>query len=187
MNMGQWFIYDPVSKRGGPAPFYPGSKVRNRNIIDGLSKTLCAAEVRAWTSYQRDGKQGDPPLPDSPDDIPSAGDKKWGPQVENNTGHTEWVDGRVHQSGFTTTFTPNTWVTPAHAEGYDIDWTNSREGKDPTEKTYAAVTSRSYHAGDVVTVVFMDGSARTITGDVDLVVWRAASTRDGAEPHDDFD
>ncbi len=26
------------------------------------------------------------------------------------TGHTEWPDGRVHHSGFTTTFAPNTQI-----------------------------------------------------------------------------
>ena len=49
------------------------------------------------------------------------------------------------------------------------------------EPTFAAVTSRSYHSGGVVNVAMMDGSVKGVSGDIDLLVWRAASTRDGGE------
>ena len=41
----------------------------------------------------------------------------------------EWVDARVHQTGFTTTFPPNTKVPYTNGGvAYDIDFNSSREG-----------------------------------------------------------
>ena len=65
----------------------------------------------------------------------------FGGEFKRDTGHTEWVEGRTHQTGFTTTFPPNTKV-PFEDEGvlYDIDFTSSREGRSANLPTYAAVT-----------------------------------------------
>jgi len=98
------------------------------------------------------------------------------------------VDGRSHQAGFTTVFPPNavvkpSWAVDADNNRYDVDWSNMQEGKSTTVKTFAAVTSRSYHPG-VVVVSMMDGSTRAMTNSVDLQVWRAASTREGEESGD---
>jgi hypothetical protein len=97
--------------------------------------------------------------------------------LNDNTGHTEWCDGRVHHSGFTTTFVPNT-VVPYFAGGatYDIDFNSLQEGKSTTQPTYAAITSRSYHLG-MVHVALMDGSARSVSENLSLDVWRALGTR----------
>jgi hypothetical protein len=54
-------------------------------------------------------------------------------------------------------------------------------GVDPGKPTYAAVTSRSYHSGDVVNVAKMDGSVDVVTSDIDLRIWRAMATRNGEE------
>src|SRR5581483_2426061 len=69
-----------------------------------------------------------------------------GGEFEPTNGHTEWVEGRAHQDGFTTTFTPNT-IVPHSDSGktYDIDYTSSEEGDSATIPTYACVTARSYH------------------------------------------
>jgi hypothetical protein len=109
-----------------------------------------------------------------------AGEGKYGPAREQNTGHTEWVDGRAHQIGFTTTFRPNADVRPERVGERSIDWTNMQEGKSGTVRTYAAVTARSHHPG-IVNVAMMDGATRAISDDVDLQVWQAASTRKGSE------
>ena len=160
-NLGEWFVWDPATGDGGSGMFYPNSSVREKQVRDGLSKTMCAAEVKGWTPYQRDG--GDSGLtvagiPTAASDLQPGGQYKWGATYLKQSGHTEWVDGRGHQTGFTTVFKPNFYVSPAHADGRDIDYTSRREGKSATEKTFAAVTARSYHRG-VVNVVFMDGSA----------------------------
>ena len=96
-------------------------------------------------------------------------------------GHTEWVCGRTLHNGFTTAFPPNTVVPYSHSDGrqYDVDICSSREGRNSTA-TYAAVTSRSHHAG-VVSSALMDGSVRTIANSIDGSLWKALSTRSGGE------
>ena len=103
-----------------------------------------------------------------------------------DSGHTEWVDGRAHQTGFTATFPPNTKVILANAGGvFDVDFNSSREGKTIDQITYAVVTSRSYHPGGVQ-VVFADGSGHFIDEAIDVFTWRALATRDGGEVVEDF-
>ena len=174
VNEGVWFVWDPRTGDGGQGAFYPNSRLRARDFVDGTSKTLCMAEVKAYTYYERDiKKRGDLPMPTSAEEL-EAGDKL------RQTGHSEWVDGRVHQAGFTTTFQPNAYISPSRLDGQDIDWTNSREGKSNSHKTFAAVTSRSYHEAGV-TVVMMDGSGKIVPGSIDLKVWQAMSTRNGSD------
>lgn len=185
VNNGVWMVYDPKNKIGGDGAFFPNSGLGTRQFTDGLSNTLMLAEVKGWQPYFRDGG-GDATVPANPGALNLSGSFK------SETGHTEWIDGRVHQSGFTATFTPNTRVP--HEEGgefYDVDWNSHRiKGWAPpdnndylneTEVTYVAVTSRSYHSGDVVNVTRMDGSVQAVNSDIDLFVWRAMATRNGGE------
>ena len=74
----------------------------------------------------------------------------FGGEFKVDSGHTEWVDARAHQTGFTTTFPPNQKI-PYWTGGkeYDIDFNSMREGRSSTLPTYAVVTSRSYHSGGV--------------------------------------
>lgn len=194
-NSGVWFVYDPqnVSRNDddlfGDGMFTPSRGRRFRDCLDGLSNTLAFAEVKAWTPYLRDAAiEGEIPMPMQPSEIQtlaasvSPGNRKLSP----GTGHTEWVDGRVHQTGFTTTFTPNTRVLFNDGEvDFDVDFTNFREGRPnpgtgSIPRTYAAVTSRSYHSG-VVTVSFADGSTHFITDSIDRDLWQGFSTRSGRE------
>jgi prepilin-type processing-associated H-X9-DG protein len=175
VNVGEWFVFDPASRKGGQGAFYPASRLTPRHMVDGLSNTLALAEVKAWTPYFRNAAQDRPAEPQLDAVCSLGGDFK------ADTGHTEWVDGRAHQIGFTSTFTPNTVVRCERGgEVYDVDWTNQQEGKSPRVSTYAAVTSRSYHAGGV-NVAFLDGAITFIGDDVSLEVWRAMSTRNGRE------
>ena len=181
-NMGTWLVFLPALNRGGAGSFFPNARLNPAHIVDGLSKTLCAAEVKAYTPYLRNGANASDQPPSSPQVVcPWGGEGKYGPNLMDNTGHTEWVDGRSHQTGFTSTFTPNTKVVCVFGGApYDIDWTNMREGQSTSVATYACVTSRSHHPG-LVNVLLMDGSARPITDAVTLDVWRALSTRAGSE------
>jgi len=179
VNCGLWKVFDPNDNTGGSGAFFPGSGLGTRNFGDGLSNTLMLAEVKAWNPYFRDGGSGTSALANDPSDLCSLGGN-----FKEESGHTEWVDGRTHQTGFTATFTPNTQVlcSDGHEDHrHDVDWNNMRVGKSDTVVTYAAVTSRSYHAAGTVNISMMDGSVRTLTNDIDLTVWRAMATRDGEE------
>jgi prepilin-type N-terminal cleavage/methylation domain-containing protein len=179
INLGTWFVYDPTRQRGGNGLVYPNSRVSFATLSDGTSKTLAFAEVKAYQAYLRDGgnpSAADAPMPLAPTDVAAlAGNFK------KDSGHTEWVDGRAHQTGFTTTFAPNTTIAYANAgKTFDVDFNSSREGKSSTKLTYAVVTSRSYHPGGVHTLM-ADGSSHFISEEIALVTWQAMSTRAGGE------
>ena len=182
MNFGQWLVYDPTNaSRKGDGAFFVNSKLRPAHFKDGLSKTLAMAEVKAFTSYIRNTSDPGPEIPTLPNQLPTSGEFKLGSTRNKNTGHTEWCDGRVHHSGFTTVFTPNTNVR-FEKDGvvYDIDVNSMKEGGSDTQPTYAAITARSHHPGGVNTAN-MDGSVHFISDDINLNNWRAMSTRDGTE------
>lgn len=183
-NMGSWLVFDPVGGTRGDGPFYVNSKVRVGQVLDGTSNTLLAAEVKAFTPYIRNTSDPGAVPPTDPTAFQGyTGQAKLGPDTNSCTGHTEWPDGRVHHSGFTTVFTPNT-VVPYEYDGilYDIDFNSWQEGKAPsTQPTYAAITSRSYHAGGLINCAFLDGSVRAINDELDLATWRALGTIKGRE------
>ena len=176
VNLGVWFVWDPGTREGGNGVFYPDSRLKTAQMLDGLSYTLCAAEVKAWNPYYRNAAQAGPlGIPTTADVCTLGGDFK------TNSGHTEWVDGRAHQIGFTTTFGPNTEVLcDVSGDTHDVDWTNQQEGKSDSVPTYAAITARSYHGGGV-NVAMMGGSVRWFADEVNVGVWRAHSTRDSGE------
>ena len=64
-NMGTWFVYDPATNVGGDGVFYPNSYLRLAKIADGTSKTLMAAEVKAWTHYTRNGGPSSTTIPNT--------------------------------------------------------------------------------------------------------------------------
>ncbi len=178
INCGIWKVFDPNDQSGGSGAFFPNSGLGTRNFGDGLSNTLMLAEVKGWQPYYRDG--GSPSA--NVEDITLADACTTGASFKAESGHTEWVDGRTHQSGFTTTFTPNAKVLCENeGETYDVDANSNRVGIDNSQPTYAAITSRSYHGGGTVNVSMMDGSVQTMTSDIDLTIWRAMATRDGEE------
>lgn len=179
VNFGTWFVFDPMQRLGGNGLIYPNSRTRFASVTDGTSNTLAFSEVKAWNPYLRDGGNPSGPgaaIPATPADVTSLGGS-----FKSNSGHTEWVDARVHQTGFTGTFVPNTRL-PFTSGGvdYDIDFNSFREGKSTNQLTYAAVTSRSYHPGGVNSAL-VDGSVRYFSETIDLAAWRALATRDGGE------
>jgi len=175
---GIFKVYDPATKTDGGTAFAPFVPLRPRAFTDGLSKTLALAEVKAFTPRSQDIAG----LSDPPPATPAAAAGLADPATFKDTGHTEWVCGRTLQTGFTTAFPPNTTVPYTHTDGakYDIDICGSREGLSATVATYAAVTSRSHHAG-VVSASLMDGSVRAVSSSIDGGLWKALSTRAGNE------
>jgi len=177
-NGGTWRVFTNSSLSGGDGAFHPNSKTNPRDFTDGTSNTLCFAEVKAFTAYNRDGDGGTATIPSVASDVVPL----FGSENKPDSGHTEWVDGRVHQTGFTTTLPPNTKLAITGASGaIDAgDFTSCREAKGCTTPTYAAVTARSYHIG-IVHALLMDGAVRSLSENIDLRTYRALSTRSGGE------
>jgi prepilin-type N-terminal cleavage/methylation domain-containing protein/prepilin-type processing-associated H-X9-DG protein len=179
-NMGTWFIFNPQTVEGGDGVFYPNSDLPLSRVLDGTSNTLLSGEVKAWTPYTRNGGLSSTAIPAT---VAAATAQVAAGPDKKGTGHTEWPDGRVHHSGFTAAMTPNT-RTPFvfNGEEVDGDYNSWQEGKDGSagQPTYAIVTLRSHHAGQV-NVGMVDGSVQSISDDVDLFVWRSLATRDGGE------
>jgi prepilin-type N-terminal cleavage/methylation domain-containing protein/prepilin-type processing-associated H-X9-DG protein len=179
INVGTWFVFDPTTRTGGNGIAHPNGRINFASVTDGTSNTLAFAEVKAWNPYLRDG--GSPnglgvAIPATPAQVVG-----FGGSFKPDSGHTEWVDARAQQSGFTGTFPPNTKVIyNSGGNNYDVDFTSYREGKTTNQSTYAVVTSRSYHPGGAQ-VGLVDGSVRFAAETVDLSVWRGFATRDGGE------
>ncbi len=186
-NGGLWFVFDPNDRSVGQGALTTDKNNRMRDFTDGTSSTLMFSEVKAYTPYFRNANLAAPlDIPLNAADVPPMGGS-----FKTNSGHTEWVDGRVHQSGFTTTFTPNTQMLFTDTDGteYDVDWTNRQEGiggLTDTFATYAAVTSRSFHTLGVNTCN-VDGSVRFISDTIDLEVWQSLGTRNGGEVVSEFE
>ena len=179
LNEGTWFVYDPASDTAGDGAFAPNRSFKAGQISDGLSRTIAISECKAYQPNLWDS--GNPStLGVSPPSNPAELAGYVGGTFDFN-GHTEWVEGDVHETGFTTTFAPNTDVPHIDAGGtYSIDFTSIRDGESTTAPTYAAVTARSYHPGQV-NAAMMDGSVRVVADAIDLTVWRAVGTRAGDE------
>jgi hypothetical protein len=145
-----------------------------------MSNTLAMAEVKAFQNSLVDGNNpstvGAAP-PANPAALAALGG------TFNISGHTEWVEGETHETGFTTTFNPNTRIPYSGPSGtVDIDLTTMREGEgaSSTAIIYAAITARSYHTG-IVHVSLMDGSVRAISDNISTLIWRGLGTRAGGE------
>ena len=175
VNAGTWLVLDPATGETGDGTFIVNGRLRSADIVDGLSHTLAFAEVRAYTPYRRDTAAARSAAPTSAAGIPSGG------TVKADSGHTEWVDGRVHQSGFTANFPPgSTFRVTVNGVEVDGDWNNQREAMSASVPTMAAVTARSYHPG-LVKAAMMDGSVRGFSTDITQENWRALATRAGNE------
>jgi type II secretory pathway pseudopilin PulG len=174
---GVYKVYDPTTQTDGGTAFGPFAMLRTKAFSDGLSKTLAMSEVKAFNPRSQDISG----LTDAPPASAAAAGGLVDASNFAETGHTEWVCGRTVHTGFTTTFPPNTVVPYTHSDGsqYDVDISSSREGRNATA-TYAAVTSRSHHAG-VVSSGLMDGSVRSIANGIDGDLWKRLSTRAGGE------
>lgn len=178
INYGTWLVYDAPSRQTGDGAFVVNRRLTDGAYLDGMSNTVAFSEVKAYQaklSGSSNPAARGAPIPSSPAEVVAYGGSF------GTTGHTEWVDGKVHETGFTAVFSPNTPVP--YATGgttSDVDFISRPENLTNTVPTYAAVTSRSYHTG-IVQAAMMDGSVQTISSSIDKLVWRALCTRAGGE------
>ena len=180
MNHGTWSVLTnkALGLRYGDGAFGPNRTYRPADMVDGMSNTLALSEVKAFTNRVAGASNAAvfAPVLAPPTNVNSLSLGTFNPASFT---HVEWVDGKVHETGFTTTFAPNTKV--AYMSGganYDVDVVLATESN--LGDTYAAVTSRSYHASGVNTLL-MDGSVHHFSNNVALEVWRAYGTRAGGE------
>ena len=184
-NLGNWFVYDPATGQGGSGMFFPNSSLRLEDALDGTSNTLLFAEVTVWQPYLRNAG---PPQTTIPETVAEAEAAIASGSQYKGTGHTEWPDGRVHHTGFTATFPPNTaTMCPPPNDTLVCDYNSWQEGRDGAagRPTYAIVTARSFHPG-MVNVAMADGRVRSVTETIDQALWRSLGSRAGGEVVDAF-
>ena len=180
-NFGTWLVFNPVTGQPGDGAFGPNSRFGTQSFADGTSQSLAFSEVKTFQAIIKGGGSPTAIPPSRPQAVSG-----WSGDFESDNGHTEWVEGRVHQDGFTTTFVPNSRVTHVESgQTYDVDYTSVEEGDSTTDPTYAAITSRSHHVG-IVQSLLVDGAVRSISENIDINVWRALGTRAGGEVVGEF-
>jgi prepilin-type N-terminal cleavage/methylation domain-containing protein/prepilin-type processing-associated H-X9-DG protein len=177
--MGDWYVWGGFSGPENRSAFQFNLSRRLAAFRDGTSQTMVAAEVKAQQRYLRDYAGGLSkiqnanaiPEPNA-DPIAAAPEYDSGGSLQA-TGHTEWVDGHVHQSGMTTAWPPNKRITRATDRSVDLDLTGIREQNGGP--TFSAINARSYHPGGV-NVLMGDGSVRFVKDSVNGPTWRALGT-----------
>jgi prepilin-type N-terminal cleavage/methylation domain-containing protein len=178
VNLGTWNVLTNKmgSMQTGNGAFSSNRGFGPAGFTDGLSQTLAAAEVKGYTVRVSGSYSSSPPA--SPADLPPLA------VDPSRVTHAEWVDGKVHETGFTQTFAPNQLVAMSSGGAtYDVDFITATESS--LEDTNAAVTSRSYHRTGV-NALLMDGSVRFVTNEIPLSIWRALGTRAGGEAIGDY-
>ena len=178
LNYGTWFVFDAATQSTGDGAFVVNQVITSAAFLDGLSNTIGFSEVKAYQAKLANSSTPaamNAPIPNDASTVLGYGGSF------GTTGHTEWVDGKVHENGFTSVFGPN-YKLPYTNGGipYDVDFISKSESLTSTVPTYAAVTSRSYHVG-IVQSAMMDGSVRAYANEIDIATWRALSTRDKGE------
>lgn len=178
VNYGSWFVFNGPTGQSGDGSFAVNQRLTEASYTDGLSNSLGISEVKAYQPRLINGGQPSQmgvAAPNSPAEFTSL------LGTFGLTNHTEWVDGKVHETGFTTTFPPNTRLTYSNGtEIVDVDFISRTESMTQASPTYAIVTARSYHSG-LVNAALMDGSVRTFGNSTDTQVWRAFGSRAGGE------
>ncbi|HVJ82480.1 MAG TPA: DUF1559 domain-containing protein [Planctomycetia bacterium] len=190
-NRGSWYVWGGFGKKKPPAgPFQANRAVQMMEVVDGVSKTIFAAEVKTHQTYFRECENlvYEPmnAVP-APATTQSAADVSqysncigMNAAVMPEGGHTQWEDGNAPHTGVTTAWTPNK-ITQGIFAGVvypDVDLVAMRE--EAGGPTFAAITARSFHAGGVH-VLMGDGSSIFTSDAVDGNVWRAMGSIAGNE------
>ena len=185
---GDWFAWGGFGGPQNRSAFGPNRSRRLTEFTDGLSNTLVLAEVKA---YQASSNCRFTPLPSiqNPNSIPAPNADPFTVAPEYDNGacvtqnqsefHTEWADGHVHSSGFTTAWPPNKRIIGrATYPGLDLDLNGINE--ENGGPTFAAITARSYHPGGV-NALLGDGSVRFVRNTINGLTWRALGSVAGGE------
>lgn len=190
--MGDWYVWlgpDPAAPTNRSA-FGVNHSRRWSEFVDGTSQTILMSEVKAYTPYVRDC--GPLVQINDPNNVPppNADPLTVAPEYAATgctfltDGHSEWAEMAVHHIGFTTAWPPNKKTPGGPGMAYpDVDINSRRERIGGP--SFAAITSRSYHAGGVQTLL-ADGAVRFISSSIDGFIWRALGSVQGSEVVGEF-
>ncbi len=188
VSQGDWFVWGGFDGPQNRSAIGMNRSRRWAEFRDGTSQTLMAAEVRTYQPASNCRFTTLPSVNDS-NNIPSPYADPYAVAPEYDDGacvtlnqdefHTEWSDGNVHASGFTTAWPPNKVVLGRTMyRGMDLDLDGRLE--EIGGPTFAAINARSGHPGGV-NALFGDGTVHFVKSAVDGLVWRALGTVAGGE------
>jgi prepilin-type N-terminal cleavage/methylation domain-containing protein len=184
-NLGTWAVMTKPLMQATDGAFGANTSFGFKHFIDGTSNTIAISEVKGFNPRLAGSPNtvqfgsSPPAIPASPAALLASPPVPFGAFDPNKWTHVEWVDGKLHETGFTFVFTPNTQVIyNSGGIDYDVDYYTATESA--VGDAYSAVVSRSYHTG-IVNSLLMDGSVRGISSGISLTTWRALGTRAGGE------
>ena len=199
---GTWKKGETDRKNVNAGLYSPNNNLKVQAFRDGVSNTIAFAEVLPGIDYfeARGCETSDIPMPlDPPGFTPNY--QSQDSILHRGLSHTQWVDARPVQTGFTTWATPNTILTvPSHGM-LNGNWLNIEirvlsvspcileGGSCPPTKYHPehfGIVSRSNHAGSV-NASMLGGSVLSIDSRIDIKVWRALSTRNGSDSIGEYD
>ncbi|MEM7477401.1 MAG: DUF1559 domain-containing protein [Planctomycetota bacterium] len=166
------------------------------DIRDGLTHTMLMSEVRPNLTFYESWEciPNGRPLLENSSEIAEFQVHR----VNEKRSHMEWINGDKLQSGFSTTFPPNSKIPMP--DGSDGNWINVHPRYKVINNVVGckfewlphcilpkglrpnfAINARSSHSG-LVNVLMADSSVHAVSDDIDLKCWRALGTREGREP-----
>lgn len=172
-------IYSPSETRVCADPgnaagaFVNGRSVTPAEFLDGLSNTVMFSErvmgsQGAFRPYS-DFLVALPNICSTGDAIATCGSLP--PALYDAFGGSTWLYGGWRQTWYNHLFAPNSSIPDCNAGPVMAGGGNG------------AYTARSYHPGGV-NCAMADGSVRFVSEQIEIVVWRAMSTRRGGETLD---
>jgi prepilin-type processing-associated H-X9-DG protein len=185
---GDWFVWGGFNGPQNRQAFGPNRSRRLAEIVDGMSQTLYAAEVKTYQAASN-CRFSTLPSVNNPNNIPSPYADPFAVAPEYDNGgcitlnqhefHTEWSDGHTHAAGFTTAWPPNKQILGRVTyPGMDLDLNGMNE--ENGGPTFAAINARSWHPGGV-NALMGDGSVKFVKSTIDGMTWRALGTVAGGE------
>ena len=132
VNLGSWGVLTrkAAGMQATDCACSPNRGFKPGNFTDGMSNTLGLSEVKSYTTRMVGASNTltfttTPPVPSKPADLTTFGLAAFDPTKQT---HVEWVDGKVHETGFTTVFPPNTDVVySSGGVDYDVDFITATE------------------------------------------------------------
>lgn len=161
------------SIKTGDGVMYNASKIRVRDILDGLSKTAAFSEQTLGRGGSPSAPAGGPPADSERDVLELAGGTMTtddacvvGASGSNWSGlrGAKWLNGHYGDSMYNHYYTPN----------------NSQFDCGNASRNFGLTAARSRHRGGV-NVLFCDGNVGFVGNHVDLALWRGIGTRAGGE------